>query len=274
MTALADKSALLSFLAQVARDAGVVVREVYAQPFDVELKGPADPVTVADRRANALIIEAIEKAYPGVPIVAEESEGAAYAGFESAPAAFFVDPLDGTAEFVDKNGEFVVMIGLAEAGRATAGVVYAPETDTLWAGAVGVPATLTSPDGSRPIHVKNAVATRHAQAAVSRRRRSPELDAFLAREDLVPVPIGSSGLKAVAVAAGEVDAYVHVGSAGKLWDSCAPEAIVRAAGGEVTSALGERIDYAQAVLALRGGVVMANPALHDAIVRSLGIGAP
>ena len=100
--------------------ARVLIRKVYRTPFGVNYKGPQDPVTEADRRANALICEELEREFPGVPIVAEESDPVGV--FAALPgrqiAIFFVDPVDGTREFVDRNGEFAVMIGLVEGARA------------------------------------------------------------------------------------------------------------------------------------------------------------
>jgi 3'(2'), 5'-bisphosphate nucleotidase len=121
-----------------ALEASELVMSVYAAPFDVHFKAKDDPVTRADREANAHICERLERAFPGVPIVAEESDPSTYANFERADAAWFVDPLDGTREFVARNGEFAVMIGLAEGGRATVGVVVAPAWDRAFVGVVGV----------------------------------------------------------------------------------------------------------------------------------------
>jgi 3'(2'), 5'-bisphosphate nucleotidase len=127
----------LDVLVRIAAEAAAVVAEVYEQPFEVEYKGPRDPVTIADRRANALIVERLEREFPGTPIVAEESEPESFAGFRDAPTVFFVDPVDGTNEFVEKNPEFVVMIGLLEGRTVTHGVIHAPMLGTAWAGAVG-----------------------------------------------------------------------------------------------------------------------------------------
>ena len=110
---------------EAAKEAAALVMGVYVAPFDVEFKVADDPVTRADRESNALLCARLTAAFPGVPIVAEESDPATYAGFAAAEAAWFVDPLDGTREFVAKNGEFAVMLGLAQAGRATVGVVIA-----------------------------------------------------------------------------------------------------------------------------------------------------
>src|SRR5258706_462347 len=105
----------------IAREASAIVARVYATDFEVDFKGPADPVTQADREANALICARLAEVFGPLPVVAEESDESEFAGWVGAPRVFFVDPLDGTLEFVAKNGDFVVMIGLAEEGRAGAG---------------------------------------------------------------------------------------------------------------------------------------------------------
>src|SRR5258706_3725736 len=131
----------------IAREASAIVARVYATDFEVDFKGPADPVTQADREANALICARLAEVFGPLPVVAEESDESEFAGWVGAPRVFFVDPLDGTLEFVAKNGDFVVMIGLAEEGRAVAGVVTAPALGTAWAGAVGVGAFEIAPAG-------------------------------------------------------------------------------------------------------------------------------
>ncbi|HEY6080618.1 MAG TPA: inositol monophosphatase family protein, partial [Polyangiaceae bacterium] len=108
----------LEAMLRIASEAARVVMEVYAKPFSVDYKAPSDPVTEADRRANALIVELLSREFPGVPIVAEESDPATFAEFRASERIFFVDPVDGTREFVDRNGEFAVMIGLVEGTRA------------------------------------------------------------------------------------------------------------------------------------------------------------
>src|SRR5690606_3272943 len=128
---------VLQTLLPIARAAADVISRVYRTPFDVDYKGPSDPVTVADREANELICAALRDRYPDVPIVAEESDPATFADFRSHRHVFFVDPLDGTREFVKRNGQFVVMIGLLADERALAGVIHVPDEDRAYAGVVG-----------------------------------------------------------------------------------------------------------------------------------------
>jgi 3'(2'), 5'-bisphosphate nucleotidase len=254
----------------IARDAAALIARIYEQPFEVDYKAKNDPVTVADRDANALICEALGARFPGMPVVAEESDPATYAGYGNAEAAWFVDPLDGTRDFVKKNGEFVVMIGLAEKGRATLGVIVQPVSGWAFVGGEGVAAAVLDAAGARsPIHVSAVSSLADAELVVSRSRRRASLDAAAGRLGVRKITqCGSAGLKAVRVACGDVDAYPQPGRAGKLWDACAPEAIVVAAGGRVSDARGEPFDYASPELDLRG-FLATNPALYPAMLELL-----
>ena len=118
----------LTAVLSIAREAAEIVRAVYRTPFAVEMKGPNDPVTRADREANTLICARLAEAFPGVPIIAEETPPESLAEAREMvrhDRVFFVDPLDGTRDFADRNPEFAVMIGLAIAGRAATGPVDA-----------------------------------------------------------------------------------------------------------------------------------------------------
>ena len=254
-----------------AREASTLVMGVYATPFDVLFKAKDDPVTRADHESNALLCDRISRVFPGVPIVAEESDASSYEGFENAEAVFFVDPLDGTREFVARNGEFAVMIGLAEHGRATLGVITAPAWGRAFVGVVGDGAWEVSPDGSRkPIHVSARSTVEQASVVVSRSRSSPRLASLgTAIGQKPPVPLGSSGLKAAVVATGEHDVYLQPGRAGMRWDSCPSDALVRAAGGEFTDTSGRPLDYASPELVNTGGLLASNGLLHAGAVEAL-----
>lgn len=252
-------------------------REIVMSVYDQEDRGLSfkegdDPVTRADKEANAFLIEALEVAVPGVPIVAEESDPSTYAGYPSADAAFFVDPLDGTREFVAKNGEFCVMLGFAVEGVATLGVVVAPTWNEAFVGAPGHYAERVDASGTRsPVHVSAPASLAVSRALISRSHRSEATDRILARLGAKELrPYGSAGLKALQVATGATDLYVHPGPSGMLWDSCAPEAIVRAAGGLMTDADGHAIDYRRPTLANLRGVLAACPTIHAEALAKLG----
>jgi 3'(2'), 5'-bisphosphate nucleotidase len=254
-----------------ATEAAGIVMRVYGTPFDVEYKAKDDPVTAADREANALICARLERAFPGVPIVAEESDPQSYAGFAGAGAAWFVDPLDGTREFVAKNGEFAVMLGLAERGRAVLGIIAAPAWGRTFVGTVGEGAWEVHADGTRsPVRVSPCGSLPEASFVLSRSRTAPRLaELVAAMGPRASARHGSSGLKGVLVATGEHDVYLQTGRAGMLWDACATDALVQAAGGRCTDAEGGAFDYAVDDLFNRRGLVATNGLLHDALLERL-----
>ena len=264
-------SSLLGTLDAIAREAAALILEVYATKFSVDFKAPRDPVTEADRRANALICDRLSRWFPNVPIVAEESDPETFADYRQAERIFFVDPLDGTREFVARNGEFVVMIGYVEGERASASVIHAPVSGISWLGEVGRGAYQTAADGSRsPISVSSIDSLGEARIVGSRSHRNVALEralAALGARELVA--LGSAGLKASVVAHGAADAYVAPHYAGKRWDACAADALVSAAGGMLTNARGELIDYRSECLDNDRGVVASNGACHAAIIEKL-----
>jgi len=275
MTALTgqglNQSSLLRTLDGIAREAAVLILEVYATKFSVDFKAPRDPVTEADRRANELICDRLSQQFPNVPIVAEESEPESFAEYRKAERIFFVDPLDGTREFVARNGEFVVMIGFVVEERAAAAVIHAPESGISWLGEVGNGAWQLDANGQEtPISVSRVAALGDARIVGSRSHRNPDLERALnalgARE---LVALGSAGLKASVVAHGAADAYVAPHYAGKRWDACAADALISAAGGKLTDSRGQLIEYRSERLDNDRGVVATNGLLHDAIVEKL-----
>jgi 3'(2'), 5'-bisphosphate nucleotidase len=256
----------------MAQQAATLIARLYEGPFQVSYKSKNDPVTNADREANALLCASLASEFPGIPIVAEESEPHAYAGFEHVDTAWFVDPIDGTREFVAKNGEFAVMVGLAEAGRATLGVIVYPVDGRAFVGGEGIDAFEVDASGARkPIRVSTVSAIEDAELLISRSHpRRESLGAIAARRGVRKVtPCGSAGVKATRIATGEADVYAQPGRAGMLWDACAPEAIVVAAGGRVTDARGVPFDYRAANLENAHGFVATNPALHPQVLELL-----
>jgi 3'(2'), 5'-bisphosphate nucleotidase len=263
---------LIENLLAIAAEAAVEVMEVYSRHFDVEFKAPEDPVTEADRRANDLICKRLEALYPGIPVVAEESPEAHWSHFRESERVFFVDPVDGTREFVARNGEFVIMIGLLDGDEPTHGVLHAPALGQRWAGERGRGAFEIDPEGVRhPLVIGAPPTLDEARVVSSRSHRSSLLERALERVGAREIlPIGSAGLKGAAVARGAADIYLAPEQAGCRWDSCAPEAIIRAAGGIYTDAWGQRLDYRAAKLQNDRGIVAAAPALHGQVVERLG----
>ena len=254
-----------------ARRASALIMEIYATPFTVEMKGPDDPVTRADREANTLICAALAEAFPGDAIIAEESapETPEEAGkLVRQDRVWFVDPVDGTAEFAARNGEFAVMIGLSIKGRAALGVVLMPTVGEALVGVVGGGAFREDAAGiRRPLRVSKKRDPRDATLLVSRSHRPRIVEPVIERLGITKiVACGSVGVKVARVATAEADIYVHGGLGAKRWDSCAPEAILIAAGGRFTDIEGEAIDYASSDLMLDNGIVATNGGLHDTVL--------
>ncbi|MBX3183070.1 MAG: 3'(2'),5'-bisphosphate nucleotidase CysQ [Polyangiaceae bacterium] len=265
--------AALTVMHELACRAAELIRAVYQTDFQVDYKAPTDPVTQADRQANELIVKGLRAAFPDAAIVAEESDAASYADFRAAERVFFVDPLDGTREFVDKNGEFVVMLGLIEGARAVAGVIHAPVLDVAWLGLVGEGAWEVDAQGARrELTTSRGVPLREARVVASRTHRTEDTQRAL---DILGVgsvsALGSAGLKGAEVARGLAEAYASPGTAGKRWDACAVDALVTAAGGQVSDAFGDPIDYRGASLTNSRGLVATNGELHRALLERLEV---
>jgi 3'(2'), 5'-bisphosphate nucleotidase len=260
---------------RIARRAAALVMEVYQAPFEVELKGPGDPVTEADRGANTLICEALAEHFPEAAVVAEESvpsDPEAVASLVARERVFFVDPVDGTREFAAKNGEFAVMIGLAVRGEAQLGVLIEPTTGRALVGRVGGASFLEEADGRRSaLQLSSQPDASLARMVVSRSRRPSFLAPVLQRLGHPRlIPCGSVGIKVARLALGEAELYVHGGGGVKRWDTCGPEAVLRAAGGCFTDLGGRAFDYGLPELAALGGLLVAsNPSLHAAALEAL-----
>ncbi len=273
-----DSGPELEEMIAIAQRASQHVARLYAahqrSAIEVSMKQPGDPVTAADKEANEIICSSLAAAFPDAAIVAEESvpSPSELATRLLNPRVFFVDPVDGTREFVNKNPEFAVMIGLAIDGRAAAGVVATPTDARLVAGRVGQSAFLQDADGERRFVTVHARGTfEDATLAVSRSHR-PALVAPLCRRLGIQnlLPCGSVGVKVLRLIERQADVYVHAGAGLKRWDTCAPEAILTAAAGRMTDLDGAPIDYTDPDLGLRRGLVATNGTLHPGVLSAIG----
>lgn len=266
----ADLARELEVARALVRKAGVIVMEHYAGAFAVEYKDAreSDPVTRADTDANELIVDGLAAAFPQDAILAEESADTR-ARLDNR-RLWCVDPLDGTREFVDRNGQFVIMIGLAIDGRAVAGVVYQPTENLLWWGARDT-AGEVRPDGSEiALAVSTIADPAAATLMVSRSHRSKTVTAVAERLGVSrQMPLGSVGLKISRLVSGAADAYISVTDQTQEWDACAPEAILRAAGGEMTDIRGEPLLYNKERPNTPFGMLASNRVLHPGCVDAL-----
>ena len=248
---------------RIAQEAGRRIMELYDGDIAVEMKGQSDPVTEADKRANAYIVAELSEHFPSDGVVAEENVD--HGDSLQKSRIWYVDPLDGTKEFIAKNGEFAVMLGLSIDGRSQLGVVYQPVTKKLYAGVVRVGATLQIGDDERPLEVSRKAEASERQLVVSRSHRSQATDRFVKTLGIQhEVRSGSVGLKIGMIAEQRADLYVHLSDRSSAWDACGPEAIVVAAGGAFTDLAGNPFRYGSKVMANQGGILASNGTAHAA----------
>ena len=223
---------------------------VYATDFTVHDKSDASPVTVADEQAEAVILAGLARLTPPIPVVSEEAAAAGQIpSFDKTQRFWLVDPLDGTKEFISRNGEFTVNIALIENAQPVLGVVLAPalgKTGRLFSGARGLGAQVEDDAGCRAIHCRATPSHTFGMTVVASRSHgdAAALDAFLAERRIkvdALVAAGSS-LKLCLVAAGEADLYPRLGRTME-WDIAAGHAILAAAGGQVLTLSGAPLMY-------------------------------
>jgi 3'(2'), 5'-bisphosphate nucleotidase len=227
----------------IARRAGAEILEVYESgDIAVAAKSDSSPLTQADLRAHQTIVDALHAMTPEWPVLSEESSKIDYAERAQWSRYWLVDPLDGTKEFISRNGEFTVNIALIENGCPTLGVVLAPALSRLFAGAEGVGAFLEENSQRRPIACR-AVPAAGLTVVASRSHGDAEaLDRFLAGRKVASKTNAGSSLKLCLVAAGEADLYPRLGRTME-WDIAAGDAVLRAAGGVVNTLAGEPLVY-------------------------------
>ena len=250
----------------LAREAGRVLLQFYSAPADVEWKSGHEPVTAADKAANALIVSGLANAFPEDGLLAEESPDTA--ARLSQDRLWAIDPMDGTQEFLNRNGEFSVMIGLALGGRAMLGVVYHPTEDRLFYAAEGVGAFLEH-RGAPPeqLRVSDTIEPSQMIVAVSRSHRSQKIDAIRAALGIhSEIRSGSVGLKVGLICERRCDLYIHPSPKTRQWDTCAPEALLTQAGGRMTDLYGRPFTYNRADLYNRAGILATNGLSHERIL--------
>ncbi|MBT8061668.1 MAG: 3'(2'),5'-bisphosphate nucleotidase CysQ [Xanthomonadales bacterium] len=236
-----DDPELISALIRIAAEAGDKILDVYGHDFDVAHKQDQSPLTEADLRSHRYICSALAELAPDTPVMSEESTGIDWEQRRRWPSYFLVDPLDGTREFVKRNGEFTVNIALIENHRPTAGIVHVPVSGECYAGSATLGSFKIVKGRRRPIRVRVPAATPLVVVG-SRSHANPDLAQML--ETLGPhqlVGMGSS-LKFCLVAEGKADFYPRFGPTSE-WDTAAAQAVVEAAGGQVIKLDGSPLDY-------------------------------
>jgi 3'(2'), 5'-bisphosphate nucleotidase len=237
---MTDCLRLLDDMAEAAREAGEAILEVVRRGFEVESKGDSSPVTEADRAAELIILAALARAAPGVPVIAEEEVAAGRIPAHD-DLYFLVDPLDGTKEFVRGGDDYTVNIGLIEHGQPTLGVVFAPATGKLHIGCVGSGAWFDEGHGRTPMRTRERGQELTAVASKSHLNQAT-IDYLEAAVGTCAYAAVGSSLKFCIVAEGKADIYPRASPTSE-WDTAAGHAVLLAAGGLVDGPDGEPLRY-------------------------------
>jgi 3'(2'), 5'-bisphosphate nucleotidase len=262
---VADLTAELEFASKVAREAATIVNTFYVGSSEVRYKLDREPVTEADRSANQHIVARVRATYPQDGLLSEESKDD-LARLDK-ERVWIIDPLDGTKEFIARNGEFSIMIGLAIQGRPVLGVVMQPESGLLYAGAIGLGAYLYEADERISLSVSDIdrasamvlVSSRsHRQQIVNKIRQVLHISSERVS--------GSAGLKVGLITRQLADLYVHPSPGCKEWDLCAPCALLEAAGGRMTDCWGNPLRFNQWDVRAHNGLIASNGSIHEQIV--------
>lgn len=246
----APDPALLQRLLALAHDAGDAILAVYTTAFDVGTKADRSPVTEADTRAEAVILEGLARLTPDLPVVAEESVAAGRVPTLTGGPFWLVDPLDGTREFIKRNGEFTVNLGLVYEGCPVFGIVHCPALEmTFWGyrpandskpGA----AFLRGRHATRPLHCRTVPAAGATVIASRSHGNDDAMEVFLRDLPVAGRLLAGSSLKFCRIAEGLADLYPRLGPTSE-WDTCAAHAVLRAAGGSVRTLDGQDLTYGQ-----------------------------
>ncbi|MGJ8724648.1 MAG: 3'(2'),5'-bisphosphate nucleotidase CysQ [Roseibacillus sp.] len=227
----------LSALLAATKQAGEVILEVYARDFEVEYKGDDSPLTEADKAGNAVLMKFLRGTYPEIPVISEENKPEEYSVRKDWERFWLVDPLDGTKEFIKKNGEFTVNVALIENGVPILGVVYRPTTETFHLGVVGEGAWRIEGDSETLLEPQPHYSSlQKVRVVASRSHLTPEVEQFVADlksegKEVEFLSAGSS-LKLCLVAEGAADVYPRFGPTME-WDTGAAHAVALAAGRQV-----------------------------------------
>lgn len=258
----------------LARKAGRAILEHYAVEIISENKigidDRSEPVTEADREASRIIVQGLSEAFPADAVLSEEEIDEAE-GRLASERVWIIDPIDGTAGFIKKDGDFAVQIGLAENGNAVVGVVYLPAHQILYFASRENGAFVARND-DEPVRLRVSDKTDFSEMniAVSRDHRSPKMSRIIKELGLKKeIGRGSVGVKIGMIAEQECDLYIHLSHRTKFWDTCAPQIILEEAGGKITDLFGSEFRYDLGNVMNLNGIVASNGVCHEKVLARL-----
>ncbi len=258
----------LSVAIELVERAAPVAMAIYGREFTVEEKQNRDPVTEADRKVNTLLVEGLRAAFPDDLVIGEES---GHEGAVGAHRAWFVDPIDGTSDFIRKNGEWSVMVGLVVDGVARVGVVDEPALGATYWAADGEGCFRRRGGVTERVCVRDDADPAQATVVLSRSHPDPDTEAVLAALGVTRrFQHGSVGCKVARIIDGSADLYFNFSGACHMWDVAGPDAILREAGGALVTLGGGGVPYAGATTRVELPFVACTSALRDAALERLG----
>jgi len=263
-----DITAEMDFACEVAREAATIVNTFYVGSSEVQYKTGDEPVTEADRSANQHIVNRIAAQFPNDGVLSEESKDD-LARLQK-ERVWIIDPLDGTKEFIARNGEFSIMIGLSIQGRAVLGIVMQPEPGLLYAGGLGLGAYLYEENERIPLRVSACDNPREMTMVSSRSHRQKIVDRIMRQLRVSRERVsGSVGLKVGLISRQLADIYIHPSPGCKEWDTCAPQALLEAAGGTITDCWGNPLRYNKRDVRTHNGLVASNGQAHNQVIETV-----
>jgi 3'(2'), 5'-bisphosphate nucleotidase len=264
----------LSTAIALAREAAAAILDEYALEIVAEGKLGSDnfwePVTEADRRASRILTSGLAAAFPTDAVLSEEEPDDVQDRL-SKERVWIIDPIDGTAGFIKKDGDFAVQVGLAVNGEPVVGVVCLPYHDVLYSASRGGGGFVYKGKGEpEALRVSSKADFGQMNLAISRNHPSPKMakviETFGVKRSMKR---GSVGLKIGLIAERACDMYIHLSPRTKVWDTCAPQVILEEAGGQLTDLFGERYTYHRRDVQNLGGIVASNGISHRAAVEKL-----
>lgn len=235
---ISDLAEVLKTVKQLTKEAGDVILDIYAKDFSVDYKEDKSPITLADQKSNDLIVHTLKSRYPECAILAEESQD--NLDRLKNDWCFIVDPLDGTKEFVKRNGEFTVNVALAHRGKPVLGVIGIPVSGEFYYAVKGEGAFYEKDGHTQKINVSSRV--EDIRMVVSRSHKSDKLASLIERNGIRNVLTVGSAIKGCMIAKGEAEVYYRFGYTME-WDTAAMQCIVEQAGGIFRQMDGSEMTY-------------------------------
>jgi len=259
----------LEIAERLGRQAGSVALRYRDGDLRVELKADDEPVTVADRASSDIIVRGLREAFPDDIVISEENEDDLRR--LEAERVWYIDPIDGTKDYIRGWEGFCVMIGLTVAHKPTVGVLYQPMGDRVYRAASGAGAWMQAPgEEPRRLRCSPIADVAEIRLVASKSHRGGQIDDVKRALGIdTEFNIGSVGLKLGLIALGERDLYVNPFPKCKVWDTCAPEVVLDEAGGRMTDLYGDPLRYDERDTFRTRGMVATNGLLHDAVIAKI-----